>query len=220
MSSRNRDKRVQNRATRLTAAQEATRRARLRRWEVAAGGVVLALIIGIAFAIHNNGKNKTASATTTTTAATSTTLATTSTTVKPLPSAAGKPCVAVSSPLPKGAPAVPVVVGAPPKTLLKKDLKVGTGALVKATSTIKVNYVGVACSTGKIFDSSYQDGGPASFPLSGVIPGWQQGIPGMRVGGERLLGIPSALAYGTGGSAPLIAPNEPLWFVVEVLSAS
>jgi peptidylprolyl isomerase len=215
VSSRNRDKRVQNRESRLTAAQQATRRARMRRWEVAAGGVVLALIVGIAFAIHNNGKNKAASATTTTTAS-----STTTTTVKPLPSAAGKPCVAVSSPLPNGAPTVPVVVGPPPKTLLKKDLKVGTGALVKATSTIKVNYVGVACSTGKIFDSSYQDGGPASFPLSGVIPGWQQGIPGMRVGGERLLGIPSALAYGTGGSAPLIAPNEPLWFVVEVLSAS
>ena len=77
-----------------------------------------------------------------------------------------------------------------------------------------------ACSTGKIFDSSYQDGGPATFPLNGVIQGWQQGIPGMRVGGERLLGIPSALAYGPSGSGALIAPNEPLWFVVEVLSVS
>ena len=214
MSSRNREKRVQNRETRLTAAQEAVRRARRRRWEVAAGGVTLALIIAIGFAWHAHNANKSASSTTTTTAATTTT------TVRALPSAARKPCVPVSSPLPKGAPAVPVVVGAPPKTLLKKDLKVGTGAIVKATSTIKVNYVGVACSTGKIFDSSYQDGGPATFPLGNVIDGWKQGIPGMRVGGERLLGIPSELAYKSAGNPPLIAPNEPLWFVVEVLAVS
>ena len=54
--------------------------------------------------------------------------------------------------------------------------------------TITVNYIGVACSTGHIFDSSYKTGKPASFPLNQVIKGWQDGIPGMKVGGQRLLG--------------------------------
>jgi FKBP-type peptidyl-prolyl cis-trans isomerase FkpA len=76
----------------------------------------------------------------------------------------------------------------------------------------------VACSTGKIFDSSYERGQPAMFALSGVIPGWQQGIPGMKVGGQRLLGIPSDLAYGPTGAPPDIAGNEALWFVVEIVA--
>ena len=88
-----------------------------------------------------------------------------------------------------------------------------------ASQTLTVNYIGVSCSTGKIFDSSYKSGQPASFPLTGVIPGWQQGIPGMKVGGQRLLGIPPALGYGSQGAPPDIAPDETLWFVVEVVDA-
>ncbi|HEY5012404.1 MAG TPA: FKBP-type peptidyl-prolyl cis-trans isomerase [Acidimicrobiia bacterium] len=113
---------------------------------------------------------------------------------------------------------MPVQTGPPPTKLVTKDLKAGTGAVVKTGQTLSVDYIGVSCSTGKIFDSSYSRGQPASFPLSGVIPGWQQGIPGMRVGGERLLGIPPALAYGSTGQGG-IAPGETLWFVVHVLSA-
>ena len=132
-------------------------------------------------------------------------------------SASGKPCVAVSEPLPAGAPAVPVKVGPPPTTLVSEDITPGTGTAATATSTVVADYVGVSCSTGKIFDSSYSRGEPATFPLSNVIPGWQQGIPGMKVGGTRLLGIPAALAYGSSpppGSG--IAPDEPLWFVVTL----
>src|SRR5687767_7845271 len=70
-------------------------------------------------------------------------------------SAAGKPCVAVADPLPAGAPAVPVKVGPPPTSLLKEDLKPGTGATVAPGHTVTVHYIGVSCSTGKIFDSSY-----------------------------------------------------------------
>jgi peptidylprolyl isomerase len=103
--------------------------------------------------------------------------------------------------------------------LVIKDLKVGPGAVVTASQTLTVDYIGVSCSTGKIFDSSYATGQPASFPLSGVIPGWQQGIPGMKVGGERLLGIPPKLGYGSTGQPPSIAPDETLWFVVHVISA-
>jgi peptidylprolyl isomerase len=132
-------------------------------------------------------------------------------------SASGKPCVAVSDPLPAGAPAVPVKVGPPPTTLVTEDITPGTGAAATATSTVVADYVGVSCSTGKIFDSSYSRGEPATFPLSNVIPGWQQGIPGMKVGGTRLLGIPAALAYGsTPPAGSGIAPDEPLWFVVTL----
>ncbi len=132
-------------------------------------------------------------------------------------SAAGKPCVPVADPLPTGAPAVPVKVGPPPAKLVSEDLKVGAGAVVGANDTVTVNYIGVACSTGKIFDSSYSRNQPASFPLTGVIKGWTDGIPNMKVGGQRLLGIPPEQAYGAQGSPPTIAPGETLWFVVEVV---
>ncbi|MGH9156525.1 MAG: FKBP-type peptidyl-prolyl cis-trans isomerase [Acidimicrobiales bacterium] len=112
---------------------------------------------------------------------------------------------------------MPVKTGPPPTKLVSEDLKVGTGATVTAGAEVKVNYIGVSCSTGQIFDSSYSRGEPASFPLSGVIKGWTDGIPGMKVGGQRLLGIPPADGYGASGSGDKIAPDETLWFVVEVL---
>lgn len=211
MSSRNRQKRIQNRETRLSAHEEAKRRARRQRWQVAIGAVVLALVVAIVFVARSKDHNKAASTTTTTSVSTTSTTA--------LASAAGKPCVKTSDPLPKGAPAVPVKTGPPPKSLVKQDLKLGTGAVVKPNATVTVNYIGVSCSNGKIFDSSYQRGQPATFPLKNVIKGWTEGIPGMKVGGERLLGIPPALGYGAQGSAPAIAPNETLWFVVSVVSA-
>lgn len=132
-------------------------------------------------------------------------------------SASGKPCVAVTDPLPAGAPQVPVKVGPPPTQLVSEDLKVGTGATVAASDTVTVNYIGVSCSTGKVFDSSYSRNQPATFPLTGVIKGWTDGIPNMKVGGQRLLGIPPDQAYGAQGRPPTIAPSETLWFVVEVL---
>jgi peptidylprolyl isomerase len=133
------------------------------------------------------------------------------------PSAAGKPCVAQTGTAPAGAPVVPVKVGPPPTALVTEDLTVGTGATVNPGATVTVDYIGVACSTGAIFDSSYSRGQPAPFPLDQVIPGWTQGIPGMKVGGVRLLGIPAELAYGDQPpSGADIAPGETLWFVVTV----
>ena len=137
-------------------------------------------------------------------------------------SVASKPCVAENGPSPAGAPRVPVQVGPPPTTLIIMDLNVGTGAAVTASSTVTVDYVGVACSTGRIFDTSYRNGPPvpASFPLTEVIPGWTDGLPGMKVGGQRLLGIPSDQAYGNVGSAPDIAPGETPWFAIDLVATT
>lgn len=106
---------------------------------------------------------------------------------------------------------MPVQVGPPPTTLIIMDLKVGTGAVVSASSTVTVNYVGVACSTGRIFDTSYRNGPPepASFPLTEGIPGWTDGLPGMKIGGQRLLGTASDQAYGNVGSVPHSLPAKP-----------
>lgn len=110
------------------------------------------------------------------------------------------------------------------------DMKVGTGAVVKSGQTISVNYTGWVASTCQEFDSSFdshpdQNGQPQppqpfSTPIGQgqVIPGWDQGIPGMKVGGIRRLFIPAALAYGTQGQGS-IPPNATLIFDVQVLSA-
>lgn len=134
-------------------------------------------------------------------------------------SAKGKPCIALTDSLPPGAPEVPVKVGPAPTELVVEDLTPGTGAEATAGSTVTVDYIGVSCSTGQIFDSSYVRGQPATFALDQVIPGWSQGLVGMKVGGTRLLGIPAELAYGAAppqGSG--IAPDEALWFVVQLKS--
>jgi peptidylprolyl isomerase len=119
-------------------------------------------------------------------------------------------------------PAVTVPTGAPPTTLVTKDLITGTGKTAAAGQTITVNYVGVLYKTGKEFDSSWKTGQPFTTTLSAssVIPGWVQGIAGMKVGGRRELIIPPKLGYGTAGSPPTIPPNSTLVFVVDLLSVS
>jgi peptidylprolyl isomerase len=174
-------------------------------------GVLAGLVGGIGFAACGGGKSDDA-ATTTTSAQDSSTPSDST----PAGSAAGKPCVAVADPLPAGAPAVPVKVGPAPTSLLVEDITPGTGAAAAATSTVTVDYIGVSCSTGKIFDDSYSRGQTATFPLDQVIPGWTQGLTGMKVGGTRLLGIPADLAYGDRSPSPDIAPGETLWFVVQM----
>jgi len=119
-------------------------------------------------------------------------------------------------------PKVEVPSGDPPKTLEKKDLKVGSGDEALAGQTVTVHYVGVSFSTKKQFDASWDGGDPFTFPLGAgrVIPGWDQGVPGMKVGGRRQLVIPPDLAYGAQGYPPDIAPNETLVFVVDLVSVS
>jgi peptidylprolyl isomerase len=101
-----------------------------------------------------------------------------------------------------------------------EDLVVGDGDEAKAGRKVGVHYVGVAFSSGEEFDASWDRGRPFEFKLGKgqVIPGWDQGVQGMRVGGRRKLTIPSALAYGARGAGGVIKPNEPLVFVVDLLS--
>ena len=100
------------------------------------------------------------------------------------------------------------------------DIVVGDGEEATAGSKVSVHYVGVAFSDGQEFDASWNRGQPFEFKLGQgqVIPGWDQGVQGMRVGGRRKLTIPSAMAYGARGAGGVIKPHEPLVFVVDLLS--
>ena len=101
--------------------------------------------------------------------------------------------------------------------LVFKSIKDGTGPSPKATDTVKVHYKGTF-PDGKEFDSSYKTGGPAEFPLNGVIKCWTEGVQMMKVGGKAKLTCPSDIAYGPrGAGGGLIPPNATLVFEVELL---
>jgi peptidylprolyl isomerase len=117
-------------------------------------------------------------------------------------------------------PTISAPSGEAPKTLEQKDVFVGTGKEAVATSTLEVHYTLMAWSTGNLVESSWDSGQTATFPLSGVITGWQQGIPGMKEGGRRLLVIPPDLGYGAAGAGAAIGPNETLIFVVDLVKVS
>lgn len=120
----------------------------------------------------------------------------------------------------KTKPKVTVPKGAPPKKLEIEDLTEGSGAEAKAGDGVTVQYVGVGYESGEEFDASWDRGEPFTFSLGAgeVIPGWDQGVEGMKVGGRRELTIPPDLAYGEAGSPPAIGPNETLIFVVDLLA--
>jgi FKBP-type peptidyl-prolyl cis-trans isomerase len=105
-----------------------------------------------------------------------------------------------------------------PQSLVSEDLVVGTGATAQSGDTITVNYIGRFVD-GTPFDSSYARNKPYTFLLGAgqVIAGWDQGIPGMKVGGQRRLTIPPSLAYGKDGYLA-IPPNSTLIFDIELLS--
>jgi peptidylprolyl isomerase len=109
--------------------------------------------------------------------------------------------------------------GAPPAKLVKRDIVTGKGAVAKDGKALTMQYVGIAYSTGQEFDASWGRGQPFKFKLGAgmVIPGWDKGIAGMRVGGRRQLVIPPDLAYGAQGQPPTIGPNETLVFDVDLL---
>jgi peptidylprolyl isomerase len=179
--------------------------------------IVVLVIIGVFVLLSEGSGTATDSAAATSTTSTTASTATTSTTPK-AESAAGKPCVALSELPPPDAPTVDIPLGTPPTTLQIIDVKTGTGPAVTAKDKVTVNYLGVSCSTGAIFDESYTRGQPATFGLNQVIPGWTEGLQGMQAGGIRQLVIPPEKGYGSSGQGLKIAPDETLIFVVELKS--
>ena len=118
-------------------------------------------------------------------------------------------------------PEVTVPDGEPPTELVENELIEGTGAEAKKGDEVTVQYVGVGYESEEEFDSSWSRNEPFAFSLGAgqVIPGWEMGVEGMKVGGRRELIIPGDLAYGQAGSPPAIGPNETLIFVVDLLEA-
>ena len=119
-------------------------------------------------------------------------------------------------------PSVTIPDRTPPTELIIEDLEVGDGTEAVAGTPVSVHYVGVAWSDGNEFDSSWSRSDVFSFPLGAghVIPGWDQGVAGMKVGGRRQLTIPPHLAYGERGAPGAIGPNETLIFVVDLVAVS
>jgi peptidylprolyl isomerase len=117
-------------------------------------------------------------------------------------------------------PNVDIPAGAPPAELVREDLVTGGGTEATPGKTIEVHYVGVAWSTKKQFDASWDRGKTFDFPLGAgrVIRGWDEGVAGMRVGGRRRLTIPPAMGYGARGAGGDIGPNETLVFIVDLLA--
>lgn len=135
-----------------------------------------------------------------------------------LPLAAG----AAPSPAPHQRPHAVKHVVSLPDGLTYVDLKRGTGPVAKKGETVSVQYVGTL-TNGKKFDSSRDRNQPFSFPLGGgqVIPGWDEGVAGMRVGGLRRLIVPPQLGYGAAGAGGgVIPPNATLIFEIELLSVN
>ena len=100
----------------------------------------------------------------------------------------------------------------------KTTLREGDGETVEPGACIVAHYHGTLAIDGTVFDSSYERGEPARFSLQQVIAGWQEGVPGMKVGEVRRLVIPSELAYGAQGNPPVIGPNADLVFIIELVA--
>jgi len=214
MGTAKRERQKAGHQARLNVERSMDRRDQRRRrlFSIVGAAVILVAAAALFTALSDNSSTSTTAATTSTTLASTTTVS-----AATLPSAAGKPCVAFNDTLPAGSPEVPMPVGETPKSLVVQDLVTGSGTPVAKGDSVTVNYTGVSCSTGKIFDSSWTNGKPVTFPLSQVITGWSQGLVGMQPSGRRLLVIPPDLGYGSTGQGG-IAPDESLVFVVDLIS--
>jgi FKBP-type peptidyl-prolyl cis-trans isomerase FkpA len=156
---------------------------------------------------------------------------------KPAAQPAAQPATPPQTPPATPAPGAPPAPAAPeqPKALpvpdgpalnkqeleggvIAEDIKIGDGPVIKLDDTLCFHYHGTLKATGAKFESSFDEGQPAVYPLRDLVPGWQKGIPGMKVGGVRRLTIPSALAYGEQGR-PGIPPNADLVFIIQIVSA-
>lgn len=119
----------------------------------------------------------------------------------------------------KTKPEIDFYEGEAPTELVVTDIEVGSGAEAKPGDKVDVHYLGVDLETGEEFDSSWSRGQSADFPLSALIAGWQQGIPGMKVGGRRQLVVPPQLAYGPAGGGHQLS-GRTLIFVIDLLGVS
>ena len=119
-------------------------------------------------------------------------------------------------------PEVTVPAGNPPADLLIEDVVVGEGNEAKSGANVEVHYVGVAWSTQREFDASWNRGDTFEFRLGAgqVISGWDQGVAGMKVGGRRILTIPPHMGYGNQGAGGVIKGGETLVFVVDLLNVN
>jgi peptidylprolyl isomerase len=109
--------------------------------------------------------------------------------------------------------------GEAPTELVITDITVGEGEAAKPGAKVTVHYVGVEFDSGEEFDSSWGRGEPIEFPLTGLIQGWQEGIPGMQVGGRRQLIVPPEQAYGPAGGGHRLS-GKTLIFVIDLLETS
>jgi FKBP-type peptidyl-prolyl isomerase-like protein len=223
-TSRRRERELARRRFERRRQAELERRARAKRRNTVLGAsigtvavIALLVVLGIVFFGGSNKKKAVATPATTPTATPSTTA--------PPPAAPTKCAKIKPNPPAKGEPTIPDVKGKAPTKLVVKNIKVGHGPAAKSGSNMIVKYVGVACSTGKVFDASYTD--PVNtttkkkeFPFQlgkgAVIPGWDQGLVGIKAGGVRELVIPASLAYGAAGQGA-IKGNEVLIFVVTAV---
>lgn len=169
------------------------------------GTAVFGLVVFGFTTLRSDDKAETKPKTKATTTTTTTTIAGASTTMVTIPN--------------PNKPKVEVPDGPAPTALKIDDLKVGSGVAVKAGDEVEVHYVGVLFSNKEQFDASWDRGTPFKFTVGqgGVIKGWDQGLLGMKVGGQRRLIIPPDLAYGPGGQGS-IPPNSTLVFVIDLLS--
>lgn len=116
----------------------------------------------------------------------------------------------------KTKPEIDFYDGPEPTELVIRDIEVGTGAEATTGSTVNVHYLGVDFESGEEFDSSWSRNQSIDFPLGNLIKGWQEGIPGMKVGGRRELICPPHLAYGPAGGGHRLS-GKTLIFVIDLL---
>jgi peptidylprolyl isomerase len=193
------------------------RRKNIRRGIIVA--IIAVLVVGTGAFLFSGSKKST---TTTTTAAAA--AATTTTTAPATTTTIPKSFPAIPDPSPAGtfgkAPTVVVPTTKPPTSMEVSNLINGTGAVAESGETLEVEYVLATYSAHKVVQSSWTSQ-PFSFKLGGsppaVIVGWEEGVPGMRIGGRRELIVPPALGYGDESPGSGIAANDTLVFVIDLL---
>jgi peptidylprolyl isomerase len=220
-SSRRRERELARRRYERRRLREQQLRAKRRRRNTIVGataGTIAVVAAVVVLAVHLAGGSSKP------TASPSATPTPTASTTPPPQAVAAKQCAPISpNPPAAGQPKIPDWTQPVPSKLVTKDIKTGSGPVIKKGDAVTVDYIGIGCSTGKVFDATYLH---PTQPLTvtvgtaQVIPGFDEGLVGMHEGGTRELVIPASLAYGSTGSGASIGPNAPLIFVVRPSKAS